>query len=121
MRLGAFDCRLEAGTKSHAAYQSTVVSERHRHRFEVNNDYRAQLEANGMRIAGTSPDGSLVEVIELPTHPWFVAVQCHPEFKSKPTHPHPLFRDFIGAALELRRAKKKAAAAVPPASPIVVG
>ncbi len=121
MRLGAFDCRLEAGTKSHAAYQSTVVSERHRHRFEVNNDYRAQLEANGMRIAGTSPDGSLVEAIELPTHPWFVAVQCHPEFKSKPTHPHPLFRDFIGAALELRRAKKKAAAAVPPASPIVVG
>ena len=121
MRLGAFDCRLEAGTKSLAAYQSAVVSERHRHRYEVNNEYRAQLEANGMRIAGASPDGSLVEVIELPTHPWFVAVQCHPEFKSKPTHPHPLFRDFIGAALELRRAKKKAAAAVPPASPIVVG
>ena len=106
MRLGAYDCKLVPDSRSAIAYKSTLVSERHRHRFEVNNEYRERLEAAGMLVAGTSPDGSLVEVIELPNHPWFVGVQCHPEFKSKPIAPHPLFRDFIGAALKLRQAKK---------------
>jgi CTP synthase len=106
MRLGAFDCRLAPGSRAHAAFRADLISERHRHRYEVNNDYRARLEAAGMRFSGTSPDGSLVEVIELPDHPWFVGIQSHPEFKSKPTQPHPLFRDFIGAGLEHRRARK---------------
>jgi CTP synthase len=105
-RLGAYPCRLLPGSKAHAAYGTDLVSERHRHRYEVNNAYRELLGSHGLSISGTSPDGSLVEVIELPSHPWFVAVQCHPEFKSKPTRPHPLFRDFIGASLENRRAKK---------------
>jgi CTP synthase len=106
MRLGAFQCRLEPGSKAHAAFRTELISERHRHRYEVNNDYRSRLEAAGMRFSGTSPDGSLVEVIELLNHPWFVGIQSHPEFKSKPTQPHPLFRDFIGASLEKRRSKK---------------
>ncbi len=107
MRLGAYDCKLVPDSRSAIAYKSMLVSERHRHRYEVNNDYRERLEAAGMLISGTSPDGSLVEVIELPNHPWFVGVQCHPEFKSKPIAPHPLFRDFIGAALKLRQTKKR--------------
>jgi CTP synthase len=106
MRLGAFECRLAPGSKAHVAFRSELISERHRHRYEVNNDYRGQLEAAGMRFPGTSPDGSLVEVIELPSHPWFVGIQSHPEFQSKPTQAHPLFRDFIGASLENRKAKK---------------
>ncbi|HEV3439827.1 MAG TPA: CTP synthase [Gemmata sp.] len=105
-RLGAYPCRLLPGTKAHGAYGADIVSERHRHRYEVNNEYRELLSAHGLVISGTSPDGSLVEAIELSGHPWFVAVQCHPEFQSKPTRPHPLFRDFIGASLENRRAKK---------------
>lgn len=106
MRLGAFDCRLEVGSRAHASFRTDFISERHRHRYEVNNDYRAKLAAAGMRFSGTSPDGSLVEVIELVDHPWFVGIQSHPEFKSKPTQPHPLFRDFIGASLEHRRVMK---------------
>ena len=105
-RLGAYPCRLLHGSKAHRAYGVDVVSERHRHRYEVNNAFRELLSAHGLVISGTSPDGSLVEAIELSGHPWFVAVQCHPEFRSKPTLPHPLFRDFIGASLENRRAKK---------------
>ncbi len=111
MRLGAYDCKLVPGTKAYDAYQSPRISERHRHRYEVNNDYRARLEAAGLVISGTSPDGALVEVIELPSHPWFVAVQSHPEFQSKPTEPHPLFRDFVGASLLHRQAKKEEARA----------
>ena len=99
MRLGAYKCKLKPGTVAAAAYKADVISERHRHRYEVNNHYREQLEAAGLVISGTTEDGKLVEVIELPNHPWFVGVQCHPEFKSKPTSPHPLFRDFVGAAL----------------------
>ncbi len=106
MRLGAYDCKLLPDTRAAKAYKSLLVSERHRHRYEVNNDYRDRLQAAGLLISGTSPDGSLVEVIELPDHPWFVGVQCHPEFKSKPIEPHPLFRDFIGASLKLRQTKK---------------
>jgi CTP synthase len=105
-RRGAYPCQLKRGTKAHQAYGVDVVSERHRHRYEVNNHYRDLLASHGLVISGTSPDGNLVEVIELPNHPWFVGVQSHPEFQSKPTDPHPLFRDFIGASLERRRAKK---------------
>ncbi len=99
MRLGAYPCRLVHGTKSHAAYGRDLVEERHRHRYEFNNSYRDRLESKGLRVAGTSPDGKLVEIVELEDHPWFVATQFHPEFKSKPTAPHPLFREFIAAAL----------------------
>src|SRR5262249_10286641 len=90
---------------------SPVVHERHRHRYEFNNQYRQQFAARGMAFAGTSPDGKLVEVVELPAHPWFVAVQCHPEFRSKPTQADPLFRSFVKASLERREARKKAEAA----------
>ncbi|MDI6739739.1 MAG: CTP synthase, partial [Candidatus Edwardsbacteria bacterium] len=98
MRLGAYPCVLKQGLKSRAAYETDEISERHRHRYEVNNDYAARLEAKGMAMAGRSPDGALVEMIELPDHPWFVGCQFHPEFKSRPMRPHPLFRDFVKAA-----------------------
>ena len=88
-----------AGQRGRNCYGTTNISERHRHRYEFNNVYRQQFAAHGMRFSGTSPDGSLVEVIELPEHPWFVAVQYHPEFKSKPTAPQPLFAGFVGAAV----------------------
>ncbi|MZP30740.1 CTP synthase [Heliobacterium undosum] len=100
MRLGIWACRLNRNTKAWDAYQEEVIYERHRHRYEFNNNFRAALEKGGMTISGTSPDGRLVEVIELADHPWFVASQFHPEFKSRPNRPHPLFRDFINAALD---------------------
>src|SRR5262249_57212066 len=87
MRLGAYPQVLTEGSLAHEAYGELLVHERHRHRYEFNNVYRQQFAANGMAFTGTSPDGKLVEVIELPAHPWFLAVQCHPEFKSKPTRP----------------------------------
>ncbi|WP_406677280.1 CTP synthase [Moorella sp. ACPs] len=99
MRLGLYPCRLRPGTKAYQAYGEEVIYERHRHRYEFNNSYREELTARGMIISGTSPDNRLVEIIELADHPWFVASQFHPEFKSRPNRPHPLFRDFIGAAL----------------------
>jgi CTP synthase len=102
MRLGSWPTKLVAGSKAHQAYGSLLVHERHRHRYELNNRYREQLESAGFLISGTSPDGNLVEVIELKDHPWFLAVQCHPEFKSKPTHAHPLFRAFVEASLARR-------------------
>ena len=105
MRLGAYPCVLKPGSLAHRAFGCQQVSERHRHRFEVNNDYRAALEAAGLVVSGTSPDGKLVEAVELANHPWFVAVQSHPEFQSKPTAPHPLFRDFVGASLAARQRK----------------
>ena len=105
MRLGAQPARLEPGSLAAECYGKTEISERHRHRYEFNNQYRQRFAAHGMRFAGTSPDGSLVEVIELPEHPWFVAVQYHPEFKSKPTLPQPLFAGFIGAAVERNRSR----------------
>ncbi len=111
MRLGSYPCVLTEGSRAHQAYGSLLVHERHRHRYEFNNRYRQQFTANGMAFSGTSPDGKLIEVIELPDHPWFVAVQCHPEFKSKPTQAHPLFRGFVQAALERREARKKSEAA----------
>ncbi|MCA9102022.1 MAG: CTP synthase [Pirellulales bacterium] len=106
MRLGAQQAKLTAGSKSAAAYGSEAVWERHRHRYEFNNQYRQQFAANGMAFAGTSPDDSLVEIVELPDHPWFVAVQYHPEFKSKPTASHPLFAGFVGAAVRRRSQRR---------------
>jgi CTP synthase len=100
MRLGAYPCVLTADTKVATAYGNAKVHERHRHRYEVNPGYHATLENNGMTLAGKSEDGILVEIIELKDHPWFVATQFHPEFKSEPLQPHPLFKGFIGAALQ---------------------
>ena len=108
MRLGAFDCLVRPGTAAFAAFGRERITERLRHRYEVNNDYRGQLEAAGLLFSGTSPDRSLVEIVELPSHPWFVGIQSHPEFLSKPTEPHPLFRDFIGASLRHRRESSRA-------------
>jgi CTP synthase len=98
MRLGVYPCALVAGTRAGAAYATDLVQERHRHRFEFNNKYRSLLEEAGMVFSGLSPDGRLVEIIELKDHPWFVASQFHPEFRSRPNRPHPLFRDFVAAA-----------------------
>jgi CTP synthase len=103
MRLGAYDATLAKGSKIAEIYGSTHISERHRHRYEVNTRYRAQLEKAGMRFAGMSPDGLLPETIEYPDHPWFIGVQYHPELKSKPFDPHPLFASFIGAAVNKSR------------------
>jgi len=99
MRLGAYRCRLTPGTRSRRAYNSTLISERHRHRYELNNEFRDILEKKGMIMAGINPERDLVEIIELPNHPFFVATQFHPEFKSRPLRPHPLFREFIKGAL----------------------
>jgi CTP synthase len=99
LRLGLYPCKLTKGSKAYAAYDGEVVYERHRHRFEFNNHYREQMESAGFIFSGTSPDGRLVEIIELEDHPWFVASQFHPEFTSRPTRPQPLFRDFVEASL----------------------
>jgi CTP synthase len=106
MRLGSYPCELTPGSKAHQAYGDVKVSERHRHRYEFNNQFRQQFAANGLEVTGTSPNGQLVEVVELRDHPWFLAVQCHPEFKSKPLRAHPLFRGFIQAALARRETRK---------------
>ena len=100
MRLGVYPCKVQPRTKAAEAYREPVVYERHRHRWEVNNRYRAQLAAAGMIFSGVSPDDRLVEMIELADHPWFVATQAHPEFRSRPNRPQPLFREFVGAARE---------------------
>jgi len=110
MRLGAQAVELAVGTRANAAYGEPVVHERHRHRYEVNNHYRPALVDGGLVVAGTFQEGLLVEVVELPDHPWFVASQFHPEFKSRPTRPAPLFRDFVGAALA--RARDRTAVSV---------
>ncbi|MCR9247623.1 MAG: CTP synthase [bacterium] len=99
MRLGAFECELTPGTHSHRAYGRDKVKERHRHRFEFNNDYREQFEAKGFVLAGNNPKHGLIEIVEVPDHPWFVGVQYHPEFKTQPLEAHPLFRDFVQAAI----------------------
>ncbi|HLV32927.1 MAG TPA: CTP synthase, partial [Chitinispirillaceae bacterium] len=101
MRLGAYPCALKKGTIAYKGYEKEIISERHRHRYEFNNDYRDCFEKGGMIISGQSPDGILVEMIELQDHPWFIASQFHPEFKSRPIDPHPLFRDFLGISLNL--------------------
>ena len=112
MRLGAYDARLLPGSVAAKVYDADEISERHRHRYEVNNDYRTRLQAKGLSFCATSLDGKLVEMIELPGHPWFVAGQFHPELKSRPTRPHPLFASFVeaGASLALGIPDSKAAA-----------
>ena len=105
MRLGAYPCRLEPGTKARAAYKKDLIHERHRHRFEVNDAFKLLLAGKGMIFSGICPDNGLVEMIELGDHPWFVAGQFHPELKSRATNPHPLFKDFVKAAMEYRENK----------------
>ena len=100
LRLGSYPCILGEGTKAEALYGKKEIAERHRHRYEVNNDYREKLIANGMLLSGLSPDGRIVEMIELKEHPFFIATQAHPEFKSRPNLAHPLFKGLIAAALE---------------------
>lgn len=107
LRLGAYPCRIWPGTVMERCYQQTLISERHRHRYEFNNDYREILEAAGLTVSGTSPDGRLVETVELSDRPFYVGVQYHPEFKSRPNHPHPLFLGFIGAALTFQQEDKQ--------------
>jgi CTP synthase len=102
MRLGAWPCKIERGSTAFRAYGATDISERHRHRYEFNCEYEKTLTDAGFQITGRSPDGKYVEIIEAPGHPWFLACQFHPEFKSKPLAPHPLFLAFIGAAHEYR-------------------
>jgi CTP synthase len=100
MRLGAYNCLLKPGSKAEKAYQKTLISERHRHRWEFNNVYKERMEQNGVVFSGYLENGHLCEITEIKDHPWMVGVQFHPEFKSKPTEPHPLFKDFIAAAIE---------------------
>jgi CTP synthase len=104
MRLGAYPCVLKEGSRVREIYGKPQISERHRHRFEVNNSYREALEKAGLVFSGASPDNFLAEIIELPNHPWFVGVQFHPEFQSTPKNPHPLFTSFVAAA-KARRAQ----------------
>jgi len=108
MRLGSYPCVLAEGSLARKIYNRSKTAERHRHRYEFNNAYREQLEAGGLVLSGLAPDGSLVEMVELPGHPWFVASQFHPEFKSRAMEPHPLFKGFIKAAL-LNRARRREA------------
>ncbi len=103
MRLGAYVAELIPGSQVAEAYGRTIVSERHRHRYEVDVKYREALEGAGLKFSGMSPDGRLPEIVEWQDHPWFIGVQFHPELKSKPFEPHPLFADFIRAALETSR------------------
>src|SRR5260370_27596918 len=121
MRLGSYPCVLVEGSRAHEAYGSLLVHERHRHRYEFNNQYRQQFAAHGLLVSGTSPDGKLVEVIELPQHPWFVAVQCHPEVKTKPIQPHPLFRGFVEPSPARREGQKKPEPARQPQAATVPG
>jgi CTP synthase len=101
LRLGSYPCVLDKNSKAYEVYKEETIHERHRHRYEVNNDYRNVLTENGMILSGLSPDGRIIEMIELKDHPWFVATQAHPELKSRPTRPHPLFKGFVEAALDV--------------------
>jgi len=103
MRLGAYPCELEQGSLAGEVYAAAMISERHRHRYEVNVNYRGVLEDAGLRFSGMSPDGRLPEIVELEDHPWFVGVQYHPELKSRPMAPHPLFASFVKAAVTQSR------------------
>ena len=103
LRLGSYPCILDKSSKAYEVYGTENIEERHRHRYEVNNDFRAVLEEKGMKLCGTSPDGRIVEMVELPDHPWFLATQAHPELKSRPNRPHPLFKGFVEAAIKYRQ------------------
>ena len=105
LRLGSYPCTLDKESKAYELYGSETITERHRHRYEVNNYYRDDLTKHGMKLSGLSPDGRIVEMMELPDHPWFIATQAHPEFKSRPNRPHPLFKGFVGAALDYKENK----------------
>ena len=107
MRLGAYDCKIQPGTKTYSAYRKKQITERHRHRWEVNNRYRDRLEKNGMKISGLNEELNLVEIIELTDHPWYVAGQFHPELKSRVSKAHPLFREFIKASVKNLKRKNK--------------
>jgi CTP synthase len=107
MRLGSYECVLKTGSRSAQLYGSDVITERHRHRFEVNNEYRQALESAGLTLSGMSPDNRLVEMIEIDEHPYFVGCQFHPEFKSRPMEPHPLFAGFVGAAVRRRQESER--------------
>jgi CTP synthase len=107
MRLGAYPCQLKDGSLAQRAYQSAEISERHRHRYEFNREFEEQLTACGLQLTGQTPDGVYVEICEVPDHPWFLGCQFHPEFKSKPLEPHPLFTAFLGAALSHRESKQR--------------
>jgi len=108
MRLGAYPCRLARGSRAAEIYGQPEVSERHRHRYEVSNTYRDLFVQHGMKLSGLSPDGQLVEIVELTTHPWFIGCQFHPELQSRPTRPHPLFAGFIAAAAKAKRNRRSA-------------
>ena len=103
MRLGAYPCKIREGTLAYGLYGKSLVYERHRHRYEFNNEYREIFERNGMVLSGEYEDAGLVEIVEIPEHPFFIGVQFHPEFRSRPDNPHPLFVGFVRAALEYKR------------------
>lgn len=111
MRLGAWACELKENSIAHQVYGTSVISERHRHRYEYNNKYKAELEAAGLASTGINPETGLVEIIEVPEHPWFVGVQYHPEYKSTVANPHPLFVAFVKATKEYSTRKKNASLA----------
>jgi CTP synthase len=110
MRLGSYECELQPGSLAHRIYGTTPIQERHRHRYEFNCLYERALADKGLLISGRSPDGKFVEIVELPGHPWYIAVQFHPEFKSKPLAPHPLFASFVAASHEQKLAGAAATA-----------
>jgi CTP synthase len=118
MRLGAYPCRIKPGSLVAEAYGVLEISERHRHRYEFSNPYREIFERNGVRFSGLSPDGALVEIMEIPDHPWFVGCQFHPELKSRPTRPHPLFAGFVGAAQRARNARAEAQRSAAPVTSV---
>ena len=107
MRLGAYPCKLEEGSRVYSIYNSPLISERHRHRYEFNNEYLSRFKEAGMQFSGINPDAGLVEIIELQDHPFFIAVQFHPEYKSRPDQPHPLFKDFMQAVRQKSQIKEK--------------
>ena len=100
MRLGVYACKIKKNSNAWRAYKNSLINERHRHRYEYNNRYRNKLESAGLLVTGINPQRNLVEIVELTDHPWFVGVQFHPELKSRPLSPHPLFKDFVGAAIQ---------------------
>lgn len=105
LRLGSYPCHLDTESLAYKLYGEELIHERHRHRYEVNNDYREALTSKGMKLSGISPDGRIVEMIEIPSHPFFIATQAHPELKSRPNRPHPLFLGFVNAAIEKGKQK----------------
>jgi len=105
MRLGSWPCKLQSGSLAAECYGSTEINERHRHRYEFNREYEKAITSHGMQVTGETPDAMYVEICELPDHPWYLGCQFHPEFKSKPLEPHPLFASFIGAAFRYHKAR----------------